>query len=281
MSDAQKSGVMKFYDTHPINEDEILAKIAARGIASSALTELDLKDFDQDHYGGTEALDVLADLAGISSTHNVLDVCSGLGGPARWLAHQRGCRVTGLDFTDSRVEGAKRLTRRVGLDHLVNFVQGDATAMPLPSGQYDILIAQESWLHIANKAALISECVRVLRPRGVIAFTDIVVRSPLDASAEARLASEMHTAKIASAKSYAELLETNGCVVVSQDDLSDAWKQILVKRLQMYRSLRDTTIAKFGEARFHEYDRAYSHFVHCFVEDKLGGIRMIARKAGD
>lgn len=46
----------------------------------------------------------------------------------------------------------------------------------------------------------------------------------------------------------------------------------------MYRSLRDTTIAEFGEARFLEYDKAYSHFVGCFVGDKLGGVRIVARK---
>ena len=278
MSAAQKSGVIAFYDTHPINEDEILAKVAARGVSFDALTEADLKDFDQDHYGGTEVLDVLADIAGIRREHHVLDVCSGMGGPSRWLAYRRGCRVTGLDFTASRVEAAKRLSQRVRLDHLVDFVQGDATAMPLPASRYDVLIGQESWLHIPDKAALISECVRVLKPNGVVAFTDIVVRSPLDPSTEARLAAEMHTSNIASADSYAVLLEKNGCAVVVQDDLSGDWKQILVRRLEMYRSLRDTTIAKFGEARFLEYDKAYSHFVGCFVADQLGGVRMVARK---
>ena len=45
MSDAQKSAVIKFYDAHPINEDEILAKLAARRVSFDALTEDDLKDF--------------------------------------------------------------------------------------------------------------------------------------------------------------------------------------------------------------------------------------------
>ncbi|HET7238232.1 MAG TPA: methyltransferase domain-containing protein [Terrimicrobiaceae bacterium] len=270
--------MIKFYDTHPINEVEILAKLAARGISSDVLTEDDLKDFDQDHYGGTEALDTLADIAGIRRDHHVLDVCSGMGGPSRWLAHRRGCRVTGLDFTASRVEAAKRLSQRARLDHLVDFVHGDATAMPLPASRYDALIGQESWLHIPDKAALISECVRVLKPGGTVAFTDIVTRSALDPSTEARLAAEMHTSNIASAESYAALLKKNGCAVVAHDDLSDDWKEILVKRLEMYRSLRDTTIAEFGEARFLEYDKAYSHFVGCFVGDKLGGVRIVARK---
>ena len=279
MSETQKAGLVGFYDTHPINEDEILAKATAHGASLDALTQVDLKDFDQDHYGGTEVLDELADAAGIGSEHHVLDVCSGMGGPARWLAYQRNCKVTGLDFTLSRVEAARRLTQRVQLDHLVDFVHGDAAAMTLPSSRYDILIAQESWLHIPDKVALISECVRVLKPGGAIAFTDIVARSELDRPTEERLAAEMHTANIASADSYVALLEKHGCAVAVQDDISSEWKDILVKRLEMFRSLRNTTVAKFGESRYKEYDNAYSHYVGCFVANKLGGVRIVARKA--
>lgn len=279
MTETQKNGVISFYDSHPINEHEILAKAAAQGASLDALTQTDLKDFDQDHYGGTEALDTLADAAEIISEHHVLDVCSGMGGPARWLAYQRNCKVTGLDFTTSRVEAARRLTQRVRLDHLVDFAHGDAAAMPFPPSRYNVLIGQESWVHIPDKAALISECARVLKPGGNIAFTDIVVRSNLGQSTEKRLAEEMHTANIASAESYSSLLEENGCKVLDQDDLSGEWKNILVNRLEMFRSLRDTTVEKFGESRYKEFDNAYSHFVGCFVANKLGGVRIVARKA--
>ncbi len=277
MSTGQKAGVIQFFDTHPINEDEILAKLSARGTNLDTLTEDDLKDFDQDHYGGVQVVDILADKAGIRREHHVLDVCSGMGGPARWIAYRHGCRVTGLDFTESRVEAAKRLTRRVGLDHVVDFIRGDATAMPLPDARYDVLIGQESWLHIPDKTALIQQCVRVVKPAGTIAFTDIVLRDQLTRGEEDRLATEMHAPGVASADQYEKLLTTNGCRVELRDDLSEDWKRILVDRLAMYRSLRDTTIAKFGEARFLEYDRAYSHFVGLFVAGKLGGVRMIAR----
>jgi sarcosine/dimethylglycine N-methyltransferase len=265
MSTEQKAGVIQFYDTHPINEDEILAKLSARGSNLDTLSEDDLKDFDQDHYGGVKLVDILADKAGIRREHHVLDVCSGMGGPARWIAYRRGCRVTGLDFTESRVEAAKRLTRRVGLDHVVDFVRGDATAMPLPDARYDVLIGQESWLHIPDKAALIQQCARVVKPAGTIAFTDIVLRAQLTRGEEDRVAAEMHATRIAAADEYEKLLTNNGCRVELREDLSEDWKRILVDRLAMYRSLRDTTIAKFGEARFLEYDRAYSHFVGLFV----------------
>ena len=88
--DEQTLAVVGFYDTHPINEDEILAQLAARGADLGALSEDQLKDFDQDHYGGIAAVDLLAQLAAIRREQHVLDVCCGLGGPARWSANVYG-----------------------------------------------------------------------------------------------------------------------------------------------------------------------------------------------
>ena len=278
MSDAQCSGVIQYYDTHPINEDEILAKLAARGVKLDALTQDDLKDFDQDHYGGVQVVDTLAALAGITREHHVLDVCSGMGGPARWLAHRIGCRVTGLDFTQSRVESARRLTQRVGLQHLVDFVQGDATAMPLPDVIYDTVISQEAWLHIPDKPALITQCARVVKPNGVLAFTDVVLRVPLSDAEEARMTAEMQAPGVAPVKDYLELLQRNNFSVERNEDLSEFWTEVLVSRLEMYRGLRDTTVTKFGAARFEAWDSMYSFFVGLFVAGKLGGARVLARR---
>jgi sarcosine/dimethylglycine N-methyltransferase len=279
MQEVQRSGVIGFYDTHPINEDEILAKLAAKGKNLDALTQADLCEFDQDHYGGVEALEALAKAAAIGRHDRVLDVCSGMGGPARWLSAALGCRVTGIDFTGSRVEGAKRLTARVGLDSLADFREGDATSMPFPDCAYDVVIGQESWCHIANKAALLSEVARVLVPRGTVAFTDIVTIADLPAADESRLASGMQMPRPATLNEYLRLLAVNRFTPVETWDLSQSWKTILVSRLEMYRSLRDTTVAKFGEARFAEYESAYAHFVGLFVEGKLGGYRIIAKRA--
>ena len=278
MTDRQKAGVIGFYDTHPINEDEILAKLAARGDDLDRLDQDALKDFDQDHYGGIEVVDTLAARAGIRREHRVLDVCSGMGGPARWIAHRIGCKVTGLDFTLSRVESARRLTARVGLTALVDFVHGDATAMPLPTAAFDVVVSQEAWLHVPDKSALIAECARVLTPGGTLAFTDVALRALLDANEEARLAAEMHAPGIASSARYVDLLAANGMVVAGIEDLSTLWTDTLVERLAMYRGLADTTTAKFGAAHFAAWDSTYSFFVGLFVAGKLGGARIVARK---
>jgi sarcosine/dimethylglycine N-methyltransferase len=277
MKDPQKTAVISHYDTHPINEDEILAKLAARGADLDALTVDELKELDQDHYGGSQAVDILCERAGIRREHRILDVCSGLGGPARWIAHRIGCRVTGLDFTQSRVESARRLTGRVGLDHLVDFVHGDATAMALPNAMCDVVISQEAWLHIPDKPTVIGQCVRVLKPGGLLAFTDVTRRGPLTLAEESWMAAEMQAPRVASSERYLELLRANGCTISSSEDLSGEWTKVLADRLEMYRTLRDTTVAKFGEAHFAAWDRKYSFFVGLFAAGKLGGVRIVAR----
>jgi sarcosine/dimethylglycine N-methyltransferase len=280
IDEALKAGVVGFYDTHPINEHEILAKLTAKGVSLDELTEADLKEFDQDHYGGYEATDTLARLGDFRREHRVLDVCCGLGGPARWIAYQIGCSVTGLDLTQSRIDSAHRLTARVGLGRLVDFVQGDATAMPLPDAHFDRVYGQEAWVHIPDKDALLSECFRITKPDGVLVFTDIVSRLPLTDAEAAQMASEMQFPSIVTAARYLEAATAAGFEVERSDDLSSTWRGILIARLDMYRSLKDTTIQRFGEAHYEKWDRKYAAFVGLYAANKLGGALVVARKKG-
>ncbi len=73
----------------------------------------------------------------------------------------------------------------VGLDHLVSFRHGNALAMPFGVAEFDVVIGQEAWCHVPDKARLIGECSRVLKPGGVIAFTDILRQPALSETAMA------------------------------------------------------------------------------------------------
>ena len=276
--DANAGAVVRFFDNHPINEDQILGALAAKGIAEHAITEDHLKEFDQDHYGGIAALETLAKEAGITRVHHVLDICSGMGGPARYLAHTVGCRVTGIDLTESRFRAASRLTKLARLDHLVDYHHGSALDLPFSDGVFDVAISQESWAHIPQKRRLVAESVRVLKSGGVIAFTDIVRVGTMTADADQRLRDGMAFAEIESPEGYGKLLAENDCIVDKCADLSAEWTQILQQRLAMYRGLKDSTIAKFGVEGYVRYDSAYSFFVSLYVDKVLGGVRYVARK---
>lgn len=278
MTDARTNAVERFYDFHPINARQILDAVAARGIAPDAITEEVLQQHDQDHYGGTAATDRLIEESAVRAEDVVLDVCSGMGGPARYLAWKTGCDVTGLDLTASRVEGATELTRVAGLSASVRFVHGDALAMPFQDASFSLAMAQESFAHIPDKPRLLAECARVLRPAGRLVFSDILHRGDLSDPDQQRLFEGMTFSEIATVQEYAEQLRGCGMKVVRLVDLTAEWTRILVERHAMYRALESQTVARLGREHFERYDRAYDHFVGLYRSGVLAGALIHALK---
>lgn len=267
-----------FYNTHPISESQVLNKLEQTGADTSILTVELLQHHDQDHFGGLAATDALARHAKINESTHVLDLCCGLGGPARYLAYHHGCRVTGVDMNTDRLAGAVRLTERTKLEDRVLFHHANALQTGLADETFDVIVSQEAFCHIPDKKTLIAECVRLLKPGGCIVYTDILARNSMTNEIRSRLESEMAFSELSTLEQYCHLLEEKGCQVVKVEDLSDDWAQILIDRLAMYRSLKEQTVSSFGLAHFQKWDRTYSFFVDLYRSGELGGGRFVARK---
>ena len=267
-----------FYNTHPISESQVLDKLAQTGVDTSILTVELLQHHDQDHFGGLAATDALAHHAKINESTHVLDLCCGLGGPARYLAYHYGCRVTGVDMNTDRLAGAVRLTERTKLQDRVLFHHANALQTGLADETFDVIVSQEAFCHIPNKKTLIAECVRLLKPGGRIVYTDILTRNTMTTEIRSRLESEMVFSELSTLEQYCDLLEQNSCQVVEVEDLSNDWAQILIDRLAMYRSLKEQTVSSFGLEHFEKWDSTYSFFVGLYRSGELGGGRFVAQK---
>jgi len=271
------SDVIEFYDRHPISEAQVRAALARRrGRAGGVVTPDDLFDFDQDHYGGLAAVDTLARLAGVGPGTRVLDLCAGLGGPARFLASRRSCQVVALELNAGRAAGTARLTAMVGLQHRVRVVRGDATRLPLAGARFDACLSQEAFLHIEDKAAVLREAHRVLTPGGRLAFTDWVARPALGDGERRRLREWMAATTLQTLDTYRALLGAAGFGGITAEDLADEWRAVLRARLEMFRAMREETVARLGQARYTEYDQLYAFFVGLIEAGKLGGGRFSA-----
>ena len=133
-----------------------------------------LAPYDHFHGRGLEATEDMANLLDVSAADHLLDVGSGLGGPARYMAKRFGCRVSGIDLTAEFCELARHLTSLLGLTERASFEQSDALAMPFGAATFDGAYSMNVSMNIADKRALYREIHRVLKPGGWLSLSEAV-----------------------------------------------------------------------------------------------------------
>lgn len=153
--------------------DRILAALQEAGIDPAHPTIDDLSPVDEFHSRRRLATEELARMLAPAATERVIDIGSGIGGPARYLAQTCGCRVTGVDLTAEFVAVATALTARVGLGELVDFRQGSALDLPFPDASFDCAWSQNVAMNIEDRPRYYAEMARVLRPGGRLAIQDV------------------------------------------------------------------------------------------------------------
>ena len=269
--------VSDFYDRHPISEAEVRRSLAGRDACVARLAPKDLWPSDHDHYGGLAAVEALARRAGITRGSRVLDVCAGLGGPARFLADRHGARVVALDLHAGRSAGNARLTRLVGLEDLVRAVRADAQALPFGAGRFTAVVSQEGLLHVPDKGRALSEWHRVLVPGGRIAFSDWIATPRLDDGDRVRLRVWMAAVSIETIAGYRNRLARAGFAGIEAEDLSREWAAILRQRLAEFRAARPAMVARLGPTRYDQYEQLSVFFARLVERGRLGGARFSAR----
>ncbi len=166
-------GVRDHYRATGLTE-RLKTALATLGPEEQRLTPPQLAALDQFHTRGLAATAELAKLAGITADTSVLDVGSGVGGPARFLAATCGCRVTGVDLSEPFVDAARYLTRRTGQSEHVSFETASALQLPFEDGRFDVALLQHVAMNIPDRAGLYREIRRVVKSGGRFATFDVV-----------------------------------------------------------------------------------------------------------
>jgi SAM-dependent methyltransferase len=154
--------------------DTIVAALEADGKDFSTLTIDVLQMVDEVHSRGRETTLQVVALKDFSPEYNVVDLGSGLGGPARYIAKTFVCQVTGIDLTESFVFAANRLSELLGMRDQAGFQTGSALETPYDENNFDRAITIQMQMGIADKERFYREVFRILKPGGIFVFQDIV-----------------------------------------------------------------------------------------------------------
>lgn len=144
-------------------EDRVLEALAKSGKDVANLKAEDLSGADEFHLGWRAQTVEIGKALDLKPGMKLLDIGSGIGGPARYFAEAHRCQVTGIDLTPEFVACATALTKRCGLANQVRFQQGSALDLPSPDGAFDAATLIHVGMNIEDKATLFREARRVLK----------------------------------------------------------------------------------------------------------------------
>jgi len=197
-------------------EQRILAAFEAAGKRRANLTADDLAVVDEFHIGGREATEAIATQMNLRPGMRLLDIGSGIGGPARYFASIHGCNVIGVDLAPEYVRTAQTLSTLVGLSASVGFEQGSATALPFEDRSFDAVYMIHVGMNIQDKAKPFREAKRVIRSRGIFAIYDVMRIGSGELQYPLPWASESEESFVATADDYRQALVDAGFVITAE-----------------------------------------------------------------
>lgn len=257
--------------------DRIERELAALGVAPGAAVRPEqLFALDQWHYHGTEAIAAAARTLGLTAASHVLDIGAGVGGPARFLAHTVGCRVTALELQPQLHALGVELTRRAGLAGKVTHLLGDALSHPLPA--VDAVVSFLAIVHIPERPRLLARLAQALRPGGGCYIEDLCQRGPLSPQDRSELRTIVHANTLTSLDAYASELRGAGFGAVTATDLTPDWAPFAGERLAAWRADRAAYAAVHGDGAWAAQELFYATIARLYAGGGLGGARLVARR---
>lgn len=258
--------------------ERILSDLAHLGYGGDDPVPVEvLNQFDQLHYHGTEALDAAIEGAGISPGQKVLEVGSGWGGCARYIAHASGAHVTAVELQGDYHSVAEGLTQRAGLGERVAHVNADFLQWQVPEAGFDHVVSWLALFHIPDRAAYLSRIARGLKPGGMLSVEDLYLIAPPPEDEAEDFRAHLFPNSLVRMEEYQATLDEAGFEVVQMDDMTADWSAFTKDRLDAFRRNRAAYEAVHGTEGFGIIETFYEKMAGYFERGLVGGLRYCAQ----
>jgi ubiquinone/menaquinone biosynthesis C-methylase UbiE len=229
-----------------------------------------------DFYGivASRGMQFFGEKLGLTPDSHLLDLCSGIGGPARFFAENYGCKVIGIDLSDFNHRTAQERTRKAGLDHLVSFLHGNALEIPFPDASFTHVFGSEAWCYFPDKMQLYKAAYRALKPGGVIAFLESACDAPVRLHTEELLGLVQYE----SIAQYTALLQAAGFETIHHYDTTELASKDVASAMFGLITKRDQIIESVDAETYFALLEIWAEFLAYFSEGKLTHCGFVAQR---
>ena len=231
--------------------------------------------------GGFEGIEYMFDSIPLERK-TVLDIGSGLGGVAFYLADKYAMQVTGIEVNVWMVaESEKRIPDR--LKGKVNFLKSSSNSnWSIPNERYDMIYSKGVLTHLEKKDELLQECHRLLKREGLLVITDWLSSAEKKWGENIARLVELENLVLfpESETGYNEILKKNGFNVLSVRDDSLVYMRYnreIVKRLQDPEQ-HQRLLNYFGETELKDAVDGYDSIAKAIEAGELRVMRFVAHK---
>jgi SAM-dependent methyltransferase len=211
--------------------DRILAALREANGPHAPITPEALAPIDHFHGRGVLATGELVALLKPLPGERLLDIGSGVGGPARWIAARCGCHVTGVDLTPEFCAAARALNGVCGMADRVTILEGSALDLPVPDAAFDRAYSQNVIMNIADKPRFYNEAFRALRPGGMLALSNVCAGEVGEPYFPVPWATTSDTSFLATVEQTRADLEAARFEIVSFEDTTDTHKPAALREM--------------------------------------------------
>lgn len=205
--------------------NKIIEGLHKLGTDLSDVTLDDLQPVDEFHIRGDTATKELIELAEFTPDLHILDVGCGIGGSTRRLAHETGCRVTGIDLSNEYIDTAQRLTRLLNMQERVKFHAASALALPFDDNAFDGVWSLQMNMNVDDKLSWLTETYRVLKPGSRVVLYEVCGNKNTPVHFPVPWARDSSMSFLVPPEAFREVITSAGFDIVVWNDKTDLAKK--------------------------------------------------------
>lgn len=237
------------------------------------------KDIGQNSWVTVDEYDRFILALRLKRDDHVLEVASGSGGPALYIANKVNCYVTGIDANESGVATATQSAAKSNQSNRVNFKVTDANArLPFADNSFDAILCIDSMNHFPDRLSVFHEWQRVLRPGHRAVFTDPVVITGPVTNDELALRSLIGLFLFVPPGINEQLIERAGFHLVQQEDVTENAALVSGRWHEARQHYKDALLQIEGEERFEGLQQFFAAVNRLTSERRLSRISYLVEK---